>query len=90
MGEGNFLKKVSFPRKKETAMPRLDRDISELRSSLFGCVEEVQDEYQGKGWLPARLNLNKGIVRGLLELFSWGSWQLYYFLAHVHKQAIPL
>lgn len=71
-------------------MPKLDRDISELRSSLFGRVEEVQDEYQGKGWLPARLNLNKGIVRGLLELFSWGLWQLYNFLARVHKQAIPL
>lgn len=71
-------------------MPRLDRDISELRSSLFARVEEVQDEYQAKGWLPARLNLNKGIVRGLLELFSWGGWQLYNFLAHVHKQAIPL
>lgn len=71
-------------------MPKLDREIADLRASLFGRVEEVQDEYQGKGWLPARLNLNKGIVRGLLELFSWGSWQLYYFLAHVHKQAIPL
>lgn len=71
-------------------MPKLDRDIADLRSRLFGRVEEVQDGYQAKGWLPARLNLNKGIVRGLLELFSWGLWQLYNFLARVHRQAIPL
>ncbi len=69
---------------------KLSRDISELRSRLFGHVEEVQDEYSAKGWLPARLNLNKGIVRGLLELFSWGQWQLYNFLALVHRQAVPL
>lgn len=71
-------------------MPKLDRDIADLRSRLFGHVEQVQDEYSAKGWLPARLNLNKGIVRGLLELFSWGQWQLYNFLALVHRQAVPL
>lgn len=68
---------------------KLSREISELRSRLFGRVEEIQDEYQAKGWLPARLNLNKGIIRGLLELFAWGQWQLYNFLAVVHKQAVP-
>lgn len=69
---------------------RLSRDISELRQSLFSKIEAVQDEYQAKGWLPARLNLNKGIVRGILEMFCWGQWQLYNFLSLVHKQAIPL
>lgn len=69
---------------------KLDKEISELRSTQFAHVEDVQNEYQAKGWLPARLNLNKGIARGFLELFSWGQWQLYNFLAKVHKQAIPL
>jgi len=69
---------------------KLSRDISELRASLFGRVEEVQDGYSAKGWLPARLNLNKGIARGLLEIFAWGSWQLYNFLSLVHRQAIPM
>lgn len=70
-------------------MPRLDRDISDLRAALFARIEAVQDEFQAKGWLPARLNLNKGVARGMLEMFAWGQWQLYNFLSVVHKQAIP-
>lgn len=58
---------------------RLDKDISDLRSSQFGHIEDVQSEYQSKGWLPSRLNLNKGIVRGMIEMFCWGQWQLYNF-----------
>lgn len=49
----------------------------------------MQDDYAAKGWLPARLNLNKGIARGFVELFAWGLWQLYNFLDVIHKQAIP-
>lgn len=69
---------------------RLSKDISEIRAGLFERIEAVQDEYAAKGWLPARLNLNKGIARGIIELFAWGLWQLYNFLAVIHKQAIPL
>ena len=69
---------------------RLSKDIGDIRAGLFERIEAVQDEYAGKGWLPVRLNLNKGIVRGIIELFAWGLWQLYNFLAVVHKQAIPL
>lgn len=69
---------------------RLSKDISEIRAGLFERIEAVQDEYAGKGWLPARLNLNKGIARGIIELFAWGLWQLYNFLAVIHRQAIPL
>lgn len=69
---------------------RLSKDISEIRAGLFERIEAVQDEYAARGWLPARLNLNKGIVRGIIELFAWGLWQLYKFLEVVHKQAIPL
>ena len=69
---------------------RLSKDISDIRAGLFERIESVQDEYAAKGWLPARLNLNKGIVRGIIELFAWGLWQLYNFLAVIHRQAIPL
>ena len=70
--------------------PRLSKDIADLRASLFARIESVQDEYAARGWLPSRLNLNKGVVRGILELFCWGQWQLYNFLNTIHKQAIPL
>ncbi|WP_299392390.1 baseplate J/gp47 family protein [uncultured Desulfovibrio sp.] len=69
---------------------RLSKDISDIRAGLFERIEAVQDEYAGKGWLPVRLNLNKGIARGIIELFAWGLWQLYNFLEVIHRQAIPL
>lgn len=69
---------------------RLAKDINTIRSELYERIERVQEEYAAKGWLPRRLNLNKGIVRGLLELYSWGLWQLYKFLEIIHTQAIPL
>lgn len=69
--------------------PRLSKSIGDIRSGLFARIEAVQDEYAAKGWLPARLNLNKGIARGFIELFAWGLWQLYNFLDRIHRQAIP-
>lgn len=70
-------------------LPRLSQDISDIRSGLFGHIDNVQDEYAGKGWLPARLNLNKGVVRGIIELFSWGLWQCYSLLQRLLQQAAP-
>lgn len=70
-------------------LPRIERDIDDIRSSVFAQVENVQDEYQDKGWLPARLNLNKGVVRGLIEISCWGLWQLYSLLQRLLKQAVP-
>ncbi len=69
---------------------KLSKDISDIRAGLFERIEAVQDDYAAKGYLPARLNLNKGIARGIIELFAWGLWQLYKFLDVIHKQAIPL
>lgn len=63
--------------------PRLSKSIGDIRSGLFARIEAVQDEYAAKGWLPARLNLNKGIARGFIELFAWGLWQLYNFLDRI-------
>jgi len=69
--------------------PPLSKTLDEIRGMVFGHVEDVQEEYAAKGWLPARLNLNKGVVRGLLEIYCWGLYQLYQLLAAVFQQAAP-
>jgi len=69
--------------------PQLSKTLDEVREMVFGHVEDVQEEYAAKGWLPRRLNLNKGVVRGLLEIFCWGLYQLYQLLASVFEQAAP-
>ncbi len=56
---------------------------------VFDHVESVQQDYSQKGWLPTPLNLNKGVVRGLLEIYCWGLYQLYQLLESVFKQAAP-
>ena len=71
-------------------IPNLGKSIDDIRAELFARIEEAQDEYQEKGWLPARLNLNKGIVRGILELVCWMIWQLYQVLNTIYRQAVPL
>jgi uncharacterized phage protein gp47/JayE len=70
--------------------PQLSKSLDDIRSMVFGHVEDVQQEYAAKGWLPAQLNLNKGVVRGLLEVYCWGLYQLYQLLAAVFMQAAPL
>jgi uncharacterized phage protein gp47/JayE len=70
--------------------PQLSKTLDDVRSMVFGHVEDVQQEYAAKGWLPAQLNLNKGVVRGLLEIYCWGLYQLYQLLAAVFIQAAPL
>lgn len=69
---------------------QVSKSIDQIRAELFARIEEVQEEYAAKGWLPRRLNLNKGVVRGLLELYCWGIWQLYKLLEAVLYQAFPL
>lgn len=65
----------------------VNRSLDEIRQSLFDRINDKQEEYVAQGWLPIRLNLNKGIVRGLIEIWAWGLYQLYQFLAMVLKQA---
>ena len=69
--------------------PRISRTIDEIRESLFSRIEAVQDELAAAGFLPRRLNLNKGIARGLIELVAWGLWQVYNLLEMLVKQAVP-
>jgi len=67
----------------------VNKTLEQIRADMFGRIETVQDEYVAKGWLPLRLNLNKGVIRGMIELWCWGLHQLYLFLAHVLTQAFP-
>lgn len=78
-----------MPTREKTALPRVSRTIEEVRASVFGHVESVQDALAAKGFLPARLNLNKGVVRGLLEIFCWGYWQIYSLLQRLLLQVAP-
>lgn len=75
---------------RKLSLPRVSRTLDEIRSGIFARVEEVQDEYQAKGWLPARMNLNKGVIRGILELVAWMFFQLYQLLEALLTQAVPL
>lgn len=77
------------PKPTPVVFPRISRDIDDIRASLFARIEAVQDSFAAKGWLPARLNLNKGVIRGLLELVSWCLWQVYRFMEVITKQAVP-
>jgi len=67
----------------------INKTLDEIRTDLFQRINEVQDDYAAKGWLPKRLNLNKGVVRGLIELWAWGLYQLYQFLASIFQQTFP-
>ena len=58
------------------ALPRISRSIDDIRSSVYGWIESFQDTLAASGYLPRRLNLNKGIARGFIELVCWGLWQL--------------
>ena len=62
-----------------------NKTLEEIRQDLFSKIVSVQAE----GWLPARLNLNKGVIRGLIELWAWGLFQLYQFLIMVFGQLFP-
>lgn len=70
--------------------PRISRTIDDIRGGLYAKVEAVQTEYAAKGWLPSRLNLNKGVVRGMLEIYAWGVFQVYSLMEKLIKQATAL
>ncbi len=73
----------------ELLSSRVSKSIDQIRGELFAHIATVQDDYAAKGWLPNRLNLNKGVVRGILEIFCWGIWQLYRLLETVLRQVFP-
>ncbi|WP_415714380.1 baseplate J/gp47 family protein [Maridesulfovibrio sp.] len=65
------------------------KSLSDVREMIFQRIEEVQDEYAAKGWLPNRLNLNKGVIRGLIEVFAFSLYQLYVLLSVILANAFP-
>ena len=52
-----------MPTREQTVLPRVSRTIEDVRASVFGYVETAQDSLATYGYLPVRLNLNKGVVR---------------------------
>ena len=71
-------------------IPKLSRELSEIRDEMYAEIEDKQEEYASKGWLPAVLNLNRGIVRGLIELWCFCLHKLYVFLEEIMTQGFPL
>ena len=69
--------------------PRISRTIDDIRASLYARIDAVQEDFAARGWLPRRLNLNKGVVRGCIEIFAWGKWQIYSLLEKLLKQMLP-
>lgn len=67
----------------------ISKTLSDIRTDMFARIQAVQEEYQTAGYLPALLNLNKGIFRGLIELWNWALFQLYSFMVTVLGQAFP-
>lgn len=64
----------------------IDRTLEQIRDDLFSKISTVQQD----GWLPQNLNLNRGPARGLIELWTWGLFQLYSFLKLILAQGFPL
>ena len=78
-----------MPNQTPIVFPRISRSIDDIRAELFTKIDAVQDDYVARGWLPRRMNLNKGVIRGLIELSAWGKWQIYRLLEKLLRQAVP-
>ena len=63
----------------------VNKTLEEIRTDLFDKISSVQQD----GWLPEFLNLNRGPIRGMIELWAWGLYQLYRLLAMILGQAFP-
>lgn len=78
-----------MPSREKTALPRISRSLDSIRADLFSFVDVVQQDFAAKGWLPVCLNLNKGVVRGLLEITAWSWWQIYSFMQTLLAEVAP-
>ena len=67
----------------------VSKTLDEVRQALFARLGEVHDDYAAQSFLPRALNLNKGVLRGLIELWAWGLFALYQFLFAILEQAFP-
>lgn len=62
------------------------KSLEQVRRELFQKISKAQDD----GHLPQWLSLNKGPVRGLIELWAWGLFQLYQFIDFAFSQLFPV
>jgi len=67
----------------------VSKTLAEVREDLYTRLSEVHATYAAAGYLPRALNLNKGVIRGLIELWAWGLYALYVFLFKILAQAFP-
>jgi len=63
----------------------ISKSIENIREQLIDRVEYAQQQ----GWLPDKINFGRGPIRGLIEIWAWGVWQLYEYMRGVVSQAIP-
>ena len=61
------------------------KTIDDIRSDIISKVTTVQED----GYLPSMMNFFRGPFRGLIELWSWGLYQLYVVLDNAIAEAIP-
>lgn len=67
----------------------VNKSLDDVREEIFTRINEVQEEYAAKGWLPRRLNLNKGVMRGLIEVCAFCLYQFYVLLQEILANAFP-
>ena len=58
------------------ALLGLDKTLDDVRTEMFELLDGVHAEYISRGWLPSSLNLNRGPMRGMIELGNWGRWRV--------------
>jgi len=63
----------------------INKSIDDIRDQLISRIETAQVN----GWLPDKINFGRGPIRGLIEIWAWGVWQLYEYMRVVVSQAIP-
>lgn len=61
----------------------IDKTVDEIRGEYLAEAESLQ----AAGTLPENLNLNRGLIRSLLELFADGHARLYEYLRNLLPQA---
>jgi len=63
----------------------INKTLQEIRETMFSYINDAQ----ALG-LPQKINLNRGVFRGLIELWCRGLHQLYLVTDEIFKNAFPL
>lgn len=68
-----------------TSIP-FDMTLEEVRKEIFDFITEAAET---EGEIPVTLNLNRGLFRGLVEVWGFSTFQLYVFMKVILDQAFP-